>query len=98
MSDKSQQPSHPSPPQPAKASEKSHIFDNPQNVKRLLRIFYTTCAALFGAEFFIHRHLDHAVESWYGFYAIYGFVACVALVLAAKELRKAAMRKEDYYD
>jgi hypothetical protein len=32
-----------------------------------------------------------------GFY-IYGFVACVVLVVIAKEMRKVLMRKEDYYD
>ena len=98
MSDTTQQPDKGPPAQPAKPGEKTHIFDKPGNVKRLLRIFYVICAGLFGAELFIDRHLDHAVESWYDFYAIFGFVACVALVLAAKELRKAAMRKEDYYD
>ena len=29
---------------------------------------------------------------------VYGFVACVALVLAAKLLRRGVMRPEDYYD
>ena len=34
-----------------------------------------------------------------GFYAVFGFVACVALVLAAKHvLRPIIMRGEDYYD
>ena len=34
----------------------------------------------------------------WGFYAGYGFVACVLLVLIAKEMRKLLMRREDYYD
>ena len=38
-----------------------------------------------------------AFESFSGFYAFFGLVACVALVLAAKELRKLIMRPEDYY-
>ncbi len=33
-----------------------------------------------------------------GFDAIYGFVACVGLVIAAKGLRVLLMRDEDYYD
>jgi len=33
----------------------------------------------------------------WGFYALYGFVACVLLVLLAKEMRKLVMRNEDYY-
>ena len=38
------------------------------------------------------------MENWFGFYGIYGFVACVILVLAAKELRKLVARAEHYYE
>jgi hypothetical protein len=34
----------------------------------------------------------------FGFYALYGFVACVLLVLLAAEMRKLVMRDEDYYE
>jgi hypothetical protein len=37
-------------------------------------------------------------ERWPGFYAFYGFVACFALVLAAKQLRRLLMRPERYYE
>jgi hypothetical protein len=33
-----------------------------------------------------------------GFYALFGFVACVTLVLIAKQMRKILKRKADYYD
>ena len=74
------------------------LWDNPQNVKRLLYVFYFICAVLFLVDFFVHRHMVHTWESLWGFYAIYGWVACVILVLVAKELRKVLMRREDYYD
>ena len=32
------------------------------------------------------------------FYAIFGFTACVTLVLIAKQMRRILKRKEDYYD
>jgi peptidoglycan/LPS O-acetylase OafA/YrhL len=79
-------------------AEKQHIFDNPRNVKRVIGLLIVCCAVLFVADFFVHRHVDHPWESLFGFYAVYGFVACVILVLAAKEMRKVVMRKEDYYD
>jgi hypothetical protein len=46
---------------------------------------------------------DHAVErvgalDFVGSYAVYGFVACVVLVLLGKLLRRAVMRDERYYD
>ena len=50
------------------------------------------------AELFIHRHTIHLLEDIFGFYALYGFVACVALVLIATQMRKVLMRDEDYYD
>ena len=78
--------------------KKTYIFDNPRNVSRLLLGFYIICAGLFVADFFVHRHTVHPWEGFPGFFAIYGFVACVLLVVIAKEMRKVIMRKEDYYD
>lgn len=78
--------------------ERQHLFDKPENVRRLLRLLYLACALLLAADLFIHRHVIHAWESFWGFYAGYGFVACVALVLLAKQLRKIVKRPEDYYD
>ena len=78
--------------------EKTYLFDNPRNVSRLLSGFYIVCGILFVADFIVHRHTVHPWESVPGFYAIYGFVACVLLVVVAKEMRKLLMRKEDYYD
>ena len=78
--------------------ERKHIFDDPRNVKRLLWVFYTCCLFLFAFDFIYHRHAATAWEAFFDFYAVYGFVACVLLVLIAKELRKVLMRREDYYD
>lgn len=75
-----------------------HFFDNPLNVKRLLRALYVVCAILFALDFVIHRHTKHDWESLWGFYPIYGFVACVLLVMIAKWLRTFLMRPQDYYD
>ena len=82
------------------------IWDNPENVKKLLRIFFGVCGLLLLLDLiflFVHKHLsfdDHMfpAEGWVGFFCAYGFVACVLLVLTAKQLRKVLMRDEDYYD
>ncbi|MCW8901742.1 MAG: hypothetical protein OQK95_13845 [Gammaproteobacteria bacterium] len=78
--------------------EKTYLFDKPRNVTHLLRGFYIICTILFVADLIVHRHSIHPWEGFPGFYAIYGFVACVVLVVIAKEMRKVLMRKEDYYD
>lgn len=81
------------------SDDKEHIFDNPKNIKRVLYLLYASCAVLIGLELFvIDRHTEHALEPLWGFYAIYGFVGCVALVLIAKWMRTFLMRAEDYYD
>lgn len=78
--------------------QKIYLFDKPENVKRLLTGFYTTCIVLIVTDFIIHRHITMEWENIPAFYAIYGFAACVVLVIIAKELRKVVMRKENYYD
>ena len=78
--------------------DKKHLFDDPGNVKRAIYTLYSVCAIAAAADFFIARHVDHPWESLFGFYAFYGFFACVILVLVAKEMRKIVRRKEDYYE
>lgn len=77
---------------------KRYFFDKPGNVKRVLYTFYAIAAALFLSEFVFERHADHALEEFWGFYAIYGFVACVTLVLVAKQMRKLLGRRENFYE
>ncbi len=82
--------------------KKKHIFDDPRNVRLVLRILYAICAAVFLLDIvnlvIELRHAHHPWEKLPGFHAIYGFVACVLLVLIAKQLRKVLMRDEDFYD
>jgi hypothetical protein len=77
---------------------KKHLFDDPKNVRRVRQALYVICGLSLVAELVVHRHVDHPWEIVPIFYAIYGFAACVILVLAATEMRKVLMRGEDYYD
>lgn len=81
-----------------KVNETEGFFDKPENVKKLLRVFYICCVILFALDFVIHRHVVHDWESLWGFYPIYGFVGCVLLVFIATWMRSFLMRPEDYYD
>lgn len=80
------------------AGKREHIFDKPGNVRRLLYVLYSICALLLAIEFLYHRHPQHAGDDWPGFYAAYGFIGCVLLVLIAKLLRRFLKRPENYYD
>ncbi len=75
-----------------------HVFDKPGNVRAVLMLLYIICALLGIADFVLHRHVEHPLESLPAFYAVYGFVGCVSLVLVAKELRKWVKREETYYE
>ncbi len=78
---------------------KTHIFDKPENVKKLLIIFFSALGVLLAVDFFVHKHTYFPWEEWPEFYAIFGFVACVILVLVSKYiLRPLVKRGEDYYD
>ena len=79
----------------------SHLFDRPRNVRLVLRILYASCILVLFAQLWFGQGggVAHSGPShWFGFYAGFGFVACVALVLLAKQLRRLVMRDERYYD
>ncbi|MFP4476086.1 MAG: hypothetical protein ACLFOY_11065 [Desulfatibacillaceae bacterium] len=77
---------------------KTGWFDKPKNVKIFLRVFFASLVVLLLVDFFIEKHPEFAWEYAPSFYAAYGFVSCVVLVLAAKVLRWFIKRDEDYYD
>ena len=79
-------------------NERKYFFDNPDNIKRLLYVFYAICILLLLMEFVIHRHISHSWENLWGFYPVYGFIGCVVLVLVATWMRTFLMRSENYYD
>ena len=74
-------------------------FDHPKNIKRLRTGFYIVLALLVLPDFFMHKHsLFFSVETWPGFYAFFGFVACVVIILVSKLFGFALKVREDYYD
>ena len=79
--------------------KEEYFFDKPQNVKRFLMGFYIFLVLLIVVDLFVPKHPFFPWEGYPSFYAAYGFVACVSIILAAKYiLRKMVERKEDYYD
>ncbi len=78
--------------------EKKYWLDEPRNIDKVVYGLYGICAVLFVIDYFVPKHGPFAVEYVFGFYGLFGFVACVALVLAAKQMRKVVKRREGYYD
>lgn len=82
----------------SKHGEKRYWLDDSRNVDKIVWALYAVCGLLLVIDPLVHKHGPFAIEHWFGFYGIYGLVACIGLVLAAKELRRILMRPEDYYD
>lgn len=72
-------------------------LDKKKNVDRIVYGLYIVCAILFAADFLYHKHVYLGVEEFPGFYALYGFFMCAALVISAKIMRLFLKRPEDYY-
>lgn len=72
-------------------------LDNMKNVDRIVYTLYFVCAALFLADFFYKKKTYLDLEDIPGFYAIYGFIMCAALVVCARGMRLFLMRDETYY-
>ena len=79
-------------------SDDRRWLDEPRNVTRIVYLLAGLCALALVADFFYAKHPYFDVERWPGFYAVYGFVVSVTLVLTAKQLRKLLRRDEDYYE
>ena len=78
--------------------EREYWLDRPGSVTKVFWAVVGVCAALGLLDFFYHKHAELGFDGSFGFHGWYGFVCCVFLVLAAKELRKLLKRDEDYYD
>jgi hypothetical protein len=78
--------------------QKRYWLDRTENVTKLYRGLWAAGIVLVLAELFVYKHEDLAIAGWFGFYALFGFVACVILVVTAKTLRRVLKRPEDYYD
>jgi len=77
---------------------RQYWLDRKENVTTVYRAVWGIGALLLLAELFLHRHEEFGFAAWFTFYALFGFVACVTLVLTAKALRRILKRPEDYYE
>jgi hypothetical protein len=75
-----------------------HLLTRPRTIRRLWRIFIVVLALAVLAELAVEAHPHFAVERVFGGYAIYGFVACAALIFVAKVFGLILKRPDAYYD
>jgi hypothetical protein len=90
--------------EPNTSDKKKYWLDDKKNVDKIWWGVVVVTVLLCLADFLYHKHSAFApgstaakVDEFWTFYGVYGFVACVGLVLAAKIVRKLLMRSENYY-
>ena len=75
-----------------------HWLERPETIRRLWIGGWAVLALTLVAELFAEGHPHFGVDGLFGFNAVYGFAACVVMVLFAKLLGVFLKRDEDYYD
>ncbi len=81
-----------------KKKKELSFLDSRKNKLKVQKYFYICLLLLLVVDFIIVKHGHFPWEKAPGFYAVYGFMACVSLIFLAKILRLMVKRKEDYYD
>jgi hypothetical protein len=87
----------PLPKHPEKQADHDHWLVRPKTIRLLWWIFGAILALTVLAQIFIHVHAYFTVDGWFGFYALYGFLTCVGMVVGAKLLGFVLKRPDDYY-
>ncbi|HEX6268544.1 MAG TPA: hypothetical protein VFZ81_16780 [Burkholderiales bacterium] len=75
-----------------------HWLTRPRTIRRLWQVFIAILALTVLAELAIEAHPHFAIERLFGFNALYGFLACAALILVAKGIGLFVKRPDRYYD
>ena len=75
----------------------THWLYRPRTRRWLVGAGIAVLALSLLAELLVHLHPAFAFDAWFGFNAVYGFLACVAMVLFAKALGWLVKRPDDYY-
>jgi hypothetical protein len=66
----------------------------------VIKICYFVLASLVLIDIFVDKHHAHTwIEHIPGFWSVFGFVACVAIIIISKWFgHQGIMTREDYYD
>lgn len=78
--------------------EAVHWLVRPATIRGLWVAFIAVLAATVVAGFVVDMHPHFEIERWPAFFAVFGFLGCVAMVLGAKLLGFLLKRPDDYYD
>lgn len=77
--------------------ENSHWLVRPATLRWLTVISLLILAMTIAAQWWFPYHGYFGFDDWPAFAAVYGFLACVAMVITAQLLGRLLKRPEDYY-
>lgn len=80
------------------AEGRVHWLMRARTVRGLWIAFVAVLAATVAAGFAVDMHPHFEVEGWPAFHALFGFLACVAMVVGSKLLGALLKREDTYYD
>lgn len=75
-----------------------HWLLRKDNIRKLWIGYIIILISTVVAGLFVHQHESFGLEDSFGFFAWYGFVTCVGMVVFAKLLGVILKRPENYYD
>ena len=81
----------------AAAGEADAWLARPSTIRLLWRVFAAVLALSVAAQLAVKVKGYFGVDGWFAFGAVYGFVACFAMVVFAKVLGRFLKRDETYY-
>ncbi|MCX2980631.1 hypothetical protein EYC98_07045 [Halieaceae bacterium IMCC14734] len=78
-------------------SDSQDFLSRPQTIRRLWWGFSIVLALTVAAQLVIYVKGYFVVDGWFGFGAVYGFLSCLLMVLAAKALGYFLKKPADFY-
>ncbi len=75
-----------------------HWLVQPKNIKLMWRSFLGVLVLTVLVEWAVHMHPHFGIDGIFGFHALFGFVACIILILGSKALGLLLKRPDTYYD
>ncbi len=79
-------------------SEGKHWLVRRRSIRVLWIVFVAVLAVLAVGDVFIYGHPDFGLDGTFAFYAWYGLLTCVVMILSAKAMGVLLKRKDTYYD
>ena len=79
-------------------SEGKHWLVRRRSIRVLWIVFVAVLAVLAVGDVFLYGHPYFGLDGTFAFYAWYGLLTCVVMILLAKAMGVLLKRKDTYYD